>query len=138
MAKKFNFEFDKFMLFPKQYKFKTSKQAIKYFDYLENVEKIPYLTYKNKLIEYWDEKINVIFSRKLFCSYLAIFIGIISIILAISHITPLSYIMLSIGVLFVLGRQYFHEKFQSSIRERNFNESILSPTALDELEKNRN
>lgn len=137
MAKKFNFEFDNFKLFPTQYKFRTTKQAVKYFDYLEDVEKIPYLTYKNKLIEYWDERLNVLISRKIFCTYLSIIIGIIAIILSMNHIIPLAYITIGLSVLFMIGRQYFSEKFQSAVRERNFSESILSPDALDTLEKNR-
>lgn len=126
--KKFNYEFDSIKLIPTKYFFLTKKRKQNYFNYLEDVEKIPYLTYKEKMLEYFEERLNVIYTWK----YISLILAFIILLAPIFIIKP--YIFLGISLIFFLLSFILQKRFEQIVRNRNFSEELLDINGLDLLE----
>jgi hypothetical protein len=129
--KKFNYEFDSIKLIPTKYFFLTKKRKQNYFNYLEDVEKIPYLTYKEKLLEYFEEKLNVIYTWK----YISLILAFIILLAPIFIIKP--YIFLGISLILFILSFILQKKFEQIVRIRNFSEELLDINGMDLLEELR-
>lgn len=126
--KKFNYEFDSIKLIPTKYFFLTKKRKQNYFNYLEDVEKIPYLTYKEKMLEYFEERLNVIYTWK----YISLILAFIILLAPIFITNP--YIFLGISLIFFLLSFILQKRFEQIVRNRNFSEELLDINGLDLLE----
>jgi hypothetical protein len=135
--KKFKYEYNSIKLFPTKYKFYTKKQVKRYFDSLDK-KNVSMLTYKQEAINLYDEKIHVNFSRKVVSKWSAIALASLSVV--ISFYIPLniiSFVLLGLSGIAMVSRWYNKLKFQENIMFRNFVDSVYTPEALEEIEKER-
>jgi hypothetical protein len=134
MAKKFKYEYDNLLLIPKQYQ-SSNKKCFDYFNEIE--ETISYVTYKNKVIDFWDERIHVRYSRMIVSTIISILLALCALIAIATGFSILGYVFIGTSFLFMVGRVFFQDKFKNAVMQRNFIDGMLSPEAIEKLEQDK-